>query len=114
MKSPTLLRPIFLTIALLSLNFLNARADLLTGLVSYWPLDVNNGGTTPDMSFANNLTVTGAPTVGSGQVSNTYTFNGSTDYLTINTRTINTDTGLPIYQAGSYTICMWVKGAAQT
>lgn len=111
MKFPTLRRPIYLTISLLLLNFLTAKADLLTGLVSYWPLDVNNSGITPDMSFANTLTVSGAPTVTSGQVSNAFNLSsGTSDYLIITHGSSNIDTGLPIYAAGSYTICMWVKG----
>lgn len=111
MKSPTLPRPIYQILALLSVTFLNARADLLTGLVSYWPLDVNNSGITPDMSFANNLTVNGAPTATSGQVSNAFNLSSATlDYLAITHGFSNAETGLPIYGAGSYTICMWVKG----
>src|ERR1051326_2695814 len=111
MKSPTLLRPIYLTLTLLSLNLVSARADLLTGLVSYLPLDVNNSGVTPDMSFANALTVNGAPSVTSGQFSNAFNLSSTTsDYLVITHGPLNVDTGLPIYAAGSYTICMWVKG----
>src|ERR1051326_8863484 len=102
MKSPTLLRPIYLTLTLLSLNLVSARADLLTGLVSYWPLDVNNSGVTPDISFANALTVNGAPSVTSGQFSNAFNLSSTTsDYLVITHGPLNVDTGLPIYADGS-------------
>lgn len=51
-------------------------ADVRVGLITYWPLDVDNGGTTPDMgSSGNNLTEFNGPTVVSGQVSNAFSFN---------------------------------------
>lgn len=52
-----------IVLSLLLTPYFTPAADILTGLVSYWPLEVNNGGTTPDSSFANNLTVNGAPTI---------------------------------------------------
>jgi hypothetical protein len=88
--------------------------DVRQGLVSYWPLDVNNAGTTPDAAFGNTMTIVGAPTVGAGQFGNAFTFNGSSTYLTNLHTADNAVTGLPIYRAGSYTVAMWVKGAAQT
>lgn len=89
-------------------------ADVRQGLVSYWPLDVNNAGTTPDAAFGNTMSVVGSPTVAAGQFGNAFTLNGSSTYLTNLHTTDNAVTGLPIYRAGSYTIAMWVKGAAQT
>jgi hypothetical protein len=88
-------------------------ADIRQGLISYWPLDVDNGGTTPDGASGNTMSVFSA--VGSaGQVGNSFTFNGSSSYLLNVHGSDNAATGLPIYRAGSYTITMWVKGAAQT
>ncbi|HXU77931.1 MAG TPA: LamG-like jellyroll fold domain-containing protein [Methylomirabilota bacterium] len=102
---------------LLSLTLLASPGfgALTDGLVSYWPLDVADGGiTTPDLSFTNTLTITGLPTVGSGQFSNAFTFDGSSTWLISLHSNDNRDTGLPIYGAGSYSVCFWVKGAAQT
>lgn len=88
--------------------------DIRQGLVAYWPLDAHDTLTTPDLAGANTLNVVGNPAVGAGQFGNAFTFNGTSIYLT-NLHTVdNGPTGLPIYRAGSYTICMWVKGAAQT
>src|SRR5215468_2046283 len=103
MKSATLLPIVF---SVLLSPCVTPAADLLTGLASYWPLEVNNGGTTPDSSFPNNLNVNGAPTIAAGQFGNAYAFSSATsDYLSISHGTSNSDTGLPIYAAGSYTIC---------
>jgi hypothetical protein len=93
---------------------LGAGAALTDGLVSYWPLDATNGPTTPDAAFTNTLSLVGPVTVPVGQVSNAFSFNGTSTYLTNLHATDRTATGLPIYPAGSYTISMWVKGAAQT
>jgi hypothetical protein len=57
-------------------------ADLRDGLVSYWPLDVNDGGTTPDWGVGNTMTIVGAPAVEPGQVGNAFTLNGASTYLT--------------------------------
>jgi hypothetical protein len=91
-----------------------AGTNLWTGLVSYWPLDAANSGTTPDIYFGNNLTIVGVPTVVASSRSNAFSFSGSAQYLDITHSTNNTDTGLPIYRGGTYTVAMWVKGAAQT
>jgi hypothetical protein len=96
-----------------------ARGSLIDGLVSYWPMDVTDGTSTPDMSFSN--TMTGPPTQTvvsttnvSGFFSNAMVFNGTT-YLTNLHGSDGSVTGLPTYRVGaSYTISMWVKGAAQT
>ena len=111
MKSPTLPPFVIIAFSMLLTPCVTPAADILTGLVSYWPLEVNSGGTTPDSSFANNLTVNGAPTIAAGQFGNAYTFSSATsDYLSISHGFSNLDTGLPIYAAGSYTICLWVSG----
>src|ERR1044071_5159398 len=89
-----------LAVVCLLLNVHPAFADLRDGLVSYWPLDVDNSGTTPDPSFTNDLTLVSGPTVGTGQVSNAFTFNGTSQYLSITHGTTNADTGLPIYYIG--------------
>ena len=62
------------------------------------------------------MTVQGSPTVGPGQAafSNAFTLNGSSTYLTNLHTSDDTDTGLPIYGAGSYTVAVWVKGPGQT
>jgi len=91
-----------------------AFAAVTDGLVSYWPLDATNSGTTPDALFTNTLSVVGPVTVASGQLGNAFTLNGTTTYLTNLHATDRTSSGLPIYPGGSYTIMMWVKGAAQT
>ena len=104
------LAKLILSAALVCGSSLFARADLYTGLVSYWAMDVNNSGTTPDASFTNNLTLVGAPTSVAGQVGSAFLLNGSSDWLTINHGTSNGDTGLPIYTARRYTVTMWVKG----
>jgi hypothetical protein len=90
------------------------RAAITDGLVSYWPLDVNDGTTTPDLSFGNTMTVAGAPVVGPGQFSNAFSFSGTTPYLTNLHDFDNSGTGLPIFRSRTYTVSMWVKGAAQT
>ncbi len=101
---------LLLAAALVLVAPLSGHCDLYTGLVSYWAMDVNNSGTTPDASFHNDLTLVGSPTIVAGQVGNAFQLNGSTDYLTISHGTSNADTGLPIYAARRYTVTMWVKG----
>src|SRR5690242_19541978 len=88
--------------------------DIRQGLVAYWPLDVaTDGVTTPDATpYANTLGITGAPTVDAGKFGSAFTFNGTSTYLSVSHSPDNSVTGLPIYRAGSYTIAMWVKGAA--
>jgi len=65
-----------------------------------------------DMSFANNLPLSNAPTISSGQFSNAFT-QGTGIYMTNVFTTDPNDTGLPIYGAESYTVAVWVKGAGQ-
>jgi hypothetical protein len=87
-------------------------ADLRDGLVSYWPLDVNDAGATPDWGAGNTMSVTGSPLIEAGQFGNAFRFDGTTTYLSHRHSPDNFIAGLPIYRAGSYTITMWVKGAA--
>src|SRR6185369_7763643 len=70
--------------------------------------------TTPDLSFNNTMSLVGPVAVAAGQFSNSFTFNGSSTWLTNFHTADNNDVGLPIYGAASYTIAFWVKGAAQT
>ena len=92
---------------------LASQAAVVDGLVSYWPLDVSNGGITPDLSFSNQMIINGGATVVAGQFSNAFSFNGSSQYLINYHSTNNANSGLPIWRAGTYTVAMWVKGAAQ-
>jgi hypothetical protein len=108
------LRSLLLVASALLATPFAARCDLYTGLVSYWAMDTNNAGLTPDASFLNDLTLMGSPTVVAGQIGNAIQLNATTDYLTINHGTANADTGLPIFGARSYTICLWVKGPNNT
>src|SRR5256885_1959625 len=88
---------------------LSARCDLYTGLVSYWPMDANNSGATPDASFHNDLTLVGAPTVVAGQVNKAIKLTPPPVSLPVNPAPTSADPGLPIFAARTYTICMWVK-----
>jgi hypothetical protein len=92
-----------------------ARGAITDGLVSYWPMDATNGATTPDLSFANTMSIVGPITNAVGQFSNAMQFNGTSTYLT-NIHTFTpVNTGLPAYRSGvGYTVAMWVKGAPQT
>src|SRR5947207_3688308 len=100
----------FLSLTFLSAMPFVARAALTDGLVSYWPLDVINTATTPDATFTNTLGINGGVTAGSaGQVSNQFTFNGTSGYICITNASATSyqDSGLPVFSAGAYTICMW-------
>ena len=88
-----------------------SAADIHVGLVSYWPLDADGGGFTPDASFTNHLPIFGGATPGVGQVSNAFTFSGSSQYLSLTHSLSNSDSGLPSWGAGNYTIALWVNGA---
>ena len=87
-------------------------ADLRDGLVSYWPLDANDAGTTADWGAGNTMSVTGSPLIEVGQFGNAFRLDGATTYLSHRHGPNNFITGLPIYRAGSYTITMWVRGPA--
>ncbi len=99
----------------ITLSAIAQPADIRQDLVAYWPMETHDGATTLDATpFANNLNVTGAPTIGAGQRGNAFTFDGSSTYLANSHTADNAITGLPIYRAGSYTIAMWVRGSAQS
>ena len=84
------------------------------GLQAYWPLDTANGGTTPDLAVGNNLAVYGSPGISPGTISNAFSLNGSSQYLSIGHNPSGTN-GLPLFQPGGVcTIAMWVRGIAQT
>ncbi|HWN94288.1 MAG TPA: LamG-like jellyroll fold domain-containing protein [Methylomirabilota bacterium] len=91
-------------------------ADLRQGLVAYWQLNETDGFITPDATpFNNHLTLVGmgGGNFVPGQFDNAAQFNGSSTYMTNLHSPDPSISGLPIYRAGSYTITMWVKGAAQ-
>ncbi len=92
-----------------------ARADLQTGLVSYWPLDTADAGATPDLAFGNPMTTNNAPTITTGQRSNAFTFNGTSQYLNYSHTASPANDGMPIYLApGGFTVAAWVKGNPQS
>ena len=100
---------------LLSLGFNSIQAaSLREGLVSFWPLETADTGVTPDLASGNTMSIFGNPIVEPGQRGNAFTFDGTTAYLLNSHTPDNSITGLPIYRAGTYSISMWVKGAAQT
>lgn len=88
-------------------------ADLRDGLVSYWPLDSLQSGSTPDVAFTNTMTVQGTPGINPGKLGNAFSLGGTTYLTNLHTSESFPESGLPIYRAGIYTICMWVKGPAQ-
>ena len=114
-SSYALVRRLLSASAILLACFVLRAADVRDGLVSYWPLDAVDGGTTADVGFMNTMTVVGDPAVSPGKVGNALTFVGPNTYLTnLHASDAFADAGLPIYQAGTYTVCMWVKGTNQT
>jgi hypothetical protein len=104
-------------LALLFAAFQATAADIRQGLVAYWQMDGLDGLNVPDRTpFSNHMravNITGANFV-TGQFSNAVSLNGSSTYMTNLHSPDPSITGLPIYKAGSYTVTMWVKGAAQT
>ena len=83
-------------------------------LAAYWPLDAASGGTTPDLVLGNNLTLYGGPTIASGVISNAFSFNGSSQYLSL-PHDPGGASGLPLFQLGrACTLVFWVRGTAQT
>ena len=84
------------------------------GLLAYWPLDAANGGATPDLGLGNNLVINGAPSIVPGVVSNAFSFDGSSQYLSVAHSPSGTN-GLPAYQPGrACTVAAWVRGVPQT
>jgi hypothetical protein len=96
------------------LSNLTVQGALTDKLVSHWPLDADNGGTTTDVAHHNDMTIVGTPFIDVGQVTNAFTFDGASTYLVNSHDADRTATGLPIYRAGTYTVAFWVKGAPQT
>jgi hypothetical protein len=91
--------------------------DIRQGLVAYWPLESTDGTITRDATpFNNHLTVVNMTSANfiEGPRGSVASLNGSSTYMTNFHSADNSLTGLPIYRAGSYSITMWVKGAAQT
>jgi hypothetical protein len=101
-------------------SFTTALVGLFTNtfpraaLMAYWPLDTGGGGTTPELALGNNLTLYGNPNIVTGVISNAFSFDGISQYLST-THDPNGTNGLPLYQPGRpITIAMWVRGSAQT
>ncbi len=117
-KPMTLMNSARLVLSMFLVTAFNVTAaDIRQGLVAYWQMEGLNGSFIPDATpFSNNLNVVniGGGNFVAGQVGNAVSLNGSSTLMT-NLHTPDPSlTGLPIYKAGSYTITMWVKGAAQT
>jgi hypothetical protein len=96
---------------------LSVRADVREGLVAYWPLDTASGAypmNTPDVVAGNDLSgpnLDSGTAVVAGHLGNAVVFDGAS-HLTLQV-TPDTDTGLPVSKKGSWTISLWVNGAAQ-
>jgi len=106
---------LFTALSLFSVLSASAALSLTDGLVSYWPMDAISGGSTPDVSFANNFNTVGTPTTTTGHTgagSTAITFPTTADYLSISHGADQTLNGLPIYGGRRYTIALWVKGPA--
>jgi GH35 family endo-1,4-beta-xylanase len=83
--------------------------SLLEGLVSWWPLDVVHGVSTPDRISGNHLFLhlMGAANLVPGRHGNALSFDGATQFLG---RVHARENGLPIYGATNYTVALWVRG----
>lgn len=115
MKTKTL----FLSSAAALLATLSVQADVREGLVAYWPLNTATGSypmATPDVVGGNDLLglyLDSATALVAGHFGSAVAFDGSLgSYLTLQT-TPDSDTGLPVSKKGSWTISLWVNGAAQ-
>ncbi len=90
-------------------------ADVRQGLVSYWPLNgmAADWSTTPDVVSGNNLLLFGLDpsSLVAGKRGQAMLFDGASQYAYFTTPA-GEDTGLPISRARSFTVCVWVKGAA--
>jgi hypothetical protein len=95
----------------------STAADVRLGLVAYWRMDSTDGVSMQDETHSNNdlnMINMNAGNLVPGQFENAASFNGSSSYM-LNLHSADPSlSGLPIYNHGSYTICMWVKGPAQT
>lgn len=105
-----------LTVTIVLSSALLARgqsADVRDGLASYWPLEFGDGGVALDVASVNSMNIIGTPAITPGRFGNAFTFDGLTTYLTNLHAYDNSFTDLPIYNARTYTISMWVRGPAQ-
>ncbi len=91
-----------------------ATFGLHRGLVSYWPMETVTSGTTPDLSFGNNMTVVGSPATVSGKVGNTLQLSSSAYLKLLHTTTGSDQNNFPIWAAGKYTIAFWIKANPDT
>jgi hypothetical protein len=102
-------------ICLLSgLAFSLSAADIRLGLVGYYQMEGLDGVNVPDATpFSNQMRAVNiaAGNFVPGRFGNALS-NSTTSYLTNLHTPDPSATGLPIYKAGSYTVTMWVKGAA--
>src|SRR5689334_10570664 len=88
-------------------------ADIRTGLLSYWSFDTS---TTADSAFTNDFTAVNSPalvTTNPSPRTSVLELDGA-GYLRLDHSTDNTSNGLPIHNAGSYSILFWVKGPPQS
>ena len=106
------IRNLFCSLVLygLSLAAFQAHAGIKDGLVAYWPLNSSPDGLiAPDMTAnSNHLSLINSPTFVAGRVGNAVQLDGASQCL-IRIYTGGPDTGLPIYNADYYTICLWVR-----
>lgn len=93
-------------------------ADVREGLVAYWPLNTATGAypmTTPDVVAGNDLSgpnMDSSTALVAGHFGSAVTFDGGISYLTFQAPA-ESDTGLPVSKKGSWSISVWVNGAAQ-
>jgi hypothetical protein len=83
--------------------------DIHRGLISYWPLDVVDGTTTPDVAVGNDLELYGmdAGNLMPGKFGQAMSFDGVEEYLAIQHNGAN---GLPVANRPSFSISLWVNG----
>lgn len=111
-------RTLFLSSAAMLLAALTTQADVREGLVAYWPLNTASGAypmTTPDVVGGNDLwglNQDSTTALVAGHSGNAVTFDGASAYLTFQAPE-GSDTGLPVSKKGSWTMSLWVNGAAQ-
>ena len=84
--------------------------------MAYWRLDEGSGGTAYDTatagSYADNGTITGSPTwlaSGSSHIGNALSFNGSSQYVTINS---SSDMNISGFDGTELTLATWAKSGA--
>lgn len=83
--------------------------NLVSGMVSYWPMDtISNSISTPDLVSQNDfqLTAVSGTNVVAGEFGNALAFDGATQFGA-------ETTGTPIYDVSTtYTVALWVKGSS--